>query len=316
MAAPITYKRLVLSGEKAKATADEVKAKMSKDWKRDFPDGKLDIKTGMEGKMVIDVTTKDTSAASLASKIKDVASRNKVAVVTKDKPTLKAVKENDTKKPAMTDDELMKKIKSSLSFQVSGGKKGKPGLQEAMDKRIAVVFFKYKGKSFPMDYKPGSMFARFVNDLEKSGAFSSEDEVSNFMSSEEFDTYANKFNVEIDYADYDPTPLSVPTKEPINPQDMIPGRASGDFNPDVPNRMTDLFEKLKKTGKLKKSELTEIIKKYNFESFDNLESAIKHHENGDGYYDRTKLINIFNQLEASDQQKARTKYSEYFGKKK
>jgi len=161
MAAPITYKRLVLSGEKAKATADEVKAKMSKDWKRDFPDGKLDIKTGMEGKMVIDVTTKDTSAASLASKIKDVASRNKVAVVTKDKPTLKAVKENDTKKPAMTDDELMKKIKSSLTFQVSGGKKGKPGLQEAMDKRIAVVFFKYKGKSFSMDYKPGSMFELF-----------------------------------------------------------------------------------------------------------------------------------------------------------
>jgi hypothetical protein len=155
-----------------------------------------------------------------------------------------------------------------------------------------------------------------LSDLEKSGAFSSEDEVSDFMSSEEFDNYANKFNVEIDYADYDSTPLSVPTKEPINPQDMIPGRASGDFNPNVPNRMTDLFEKLKKTGKLKKSELTEIIKKYNFESFDNLESAIKHHENGDGYYDRTKLITIFNQLEASDQQKARTKYSEYFGKKK
>ena len=316
MAAPITYKRLVLSGDNAKATADEVKAKMSKDWKRDFPDGKLDIKTGMEGKMVIDVTTKDTSAASLASKIKDVASRNKVTVVTKDKPTLKAVKENDTKKPAMTDDELMKKIKSSLTFQVSGGKKGKPGLQEGpMDKRIAIVFLKYKGKSFPMDYKTGSMFARFVGDLESSGAFSGEDEVSDFMSSEEFDTYANKFNVEIDYADYDPTPLELAPKEPINPQDMIPGRAPKDFiSADIPHRMSDLFEKLKKTGKLKKSELTEIIKKYNFESFDNLESAIKHHEKGDGYYDRTRLITIFNQLEASDQQKARTKYSEYFGK--
>ena len=318
MAAPITYKRLVLSGDNAKATADEVKAKMSKDWKRDFPDGKLDIKTGMEGKMVIDVTTKDTSAASLASKIKDVASRNKVTVVTKDKPTLKAVKENDTKKPAMNDDELMKKIKSSLTNQVTGGKKGKPGLQEGpMDKRIAVVFLKYKGKSFPMDYKTGSMFARFVGDLESSGAFSGEDEVSDFMSSEEFDTYANKFNVEIDYADYDPTPLELAPKEPINPQDMIPGRAPKDFiSADIPHRMTDLFEKLKKTGKLKKSELTEIIKKYNFESFDNLESAIKHHENGDGYYDRTRLITIFNQLEASDQQKAKTKYSEYFGKKK
>jgi hypothetical protein len=265
MAAPITYKRLVLSGDNAKATADEVKAKMSKDWKRDFPDGKLDIKTGMEGKMVIDVTTKDTSAASLASKIKDVAARNKVTVVTKDKPTLKAVKENDTKKPAMSDEELMKKIKSSLTNQVTGGKKGKPGLQEGpMDKRVAVVFLKYKDKSFPMDYKTGSMFARFIGDLENSGAFSSDDEVSDFMSSEEFDTYANRFNVEIDYADYDPTPLELAPKEPIDPQDMIPSRAPKDFiSADIPHRVTDLREKLKKTGKLKKSELKEIIKKYN-----------------------------------------------------
>lgn len=255
MASPITYKRLVLSGDKAKETADEVKAKMSKDWKRDFPDGKLDIKSGVEGKMVIDVTTKDSSAASLASKIKDIATRNKVTTVTKDKPTLKAVKENE--------DELMKKIKSSLTHQVTGGKKGKPGLKEALDKRIAIVFLKYKDKSFPMDYKPNSMFAKFVGDLEKSGAFNSEDEVSDFMSSEEFDNYANKFNVDIDYADYDPTPLELAPKEPINPQDMIPGRAPKDFvSADIPHRMTDLFEKLKKTGKLKKSELAEIIKKY------------------------------------------------------
>ena len=118
MASPITYKRLVLSGDKAKETADEVKAKMAKDWKRDFPDGKLDIKSGVEGKMVIDVTTKDSSAASLASKIKDIATRNKVTTITKDKPTLKAVKENQ--------DDLIKKIKSSLTYQVTGGKKGEP----------------------------------------------------------------------------------------------------------------------------------------------------------------------------------------------
>ena len=107
------------------------------------------------------------------------------------------------------------------------------------------------------------MFAKFVNDLETSGAFLNDDEVSDFMSSEEFDSYANKFNVEIDYADYDPTPLSLAPKKQMEPQDIIPGRASGDFNPDVPHRMSDLFEKLKKTGKIKKSELAEIIKKYN-----------------------------------------------------
>ena len=252
MASPITYKRLVLSGDKAKETADEVKAKMSKDWKRDFPDGKLDIKSGVEGKMVIDVTTKDSSAASLASKIKDVAARNKVNVVTKDKPTLKAVKENE--------EDLMKKIKSSLTFQVSGGKKGKPGLKEALDKRIAIVFLKYKDKSFPMDYKPASMFARFVGDLQKSGAFNSEDEVSDFMSSNEFDNYANKFNVDI-LEPVDNDLLSVAPKKPVSAQDMIPSRAPQDFiSADLPHRVSDLMEKLKKTGKLTKSELKEIIK--------------------------------------------------------
>jgi len=118
MASPITYKRLVLSGDKAKETADEVKTKMSKDWKKDFPDGSLDIKSGVEGKIVIDVKTKESSAASLASKIKDIATRNKVDVVTKDKPTLKSVKENQ--------DDLMSKIKKSLTHQVTGGKKGEP----------------------------------------------------------------------------------------------------------------------------------------------------------------------------------------------
>ena len=118
MASPITYKRLVLSGDKAKETADEVKTKMSKDWKKDFPDGKLDIKSGVEGKMVIDVKTKESSAASLASKIKDIATRNKVDVTIKDKPTLKAVKEGQ--------DDLMAKIRKSLTYQVTGGKQGEP----------------------------------------------------------------------------------------------------------------------------------------------------------------------------------------------
>ena len=224
MAQPITYKRLVLSGDKAKETAKEVKAKMSKEWKKDFPDGKLEIKDGVEGKVVIDIKTKESSAASIASKIKDIATRNKVTTVIKDKPTLKSIK-------------------------------------EALDKRIAIVFLKYKDKSFPMDYKPNTMFAKFVNDLEKSGAFNSEDEVSDFMSSEEFDNYANKFNVEIDYADYDPTPLTLAPKEPTAPQDMIPGRAPSDFiSADLPHRVSDLMEKLKKTGKLKLSEIKEIIK--------------------------------------------------------
>ena len=228
MAQPITYKRLVLSGDKAKATADEVKTKMSKEWKKDFPDGKLDIKAGVEGKMVIDIKTKESSAASLASKIKDIATRNKVTTVTKDKPTLKAVKENIY----------------------------------TPEKALRVVFLKYKDKSFPMDYKPGSMFSKFISDLSETGYFEDEDHISEFMAGEtspSFFDYADKFNIDIDYADYDPTQLEIPDEEEINPQDMIPGRAPGDTNPDMPHRVTDLMEKLKKTGKLKKSELKEIL---------------------------------------------------------
>ena len=165
-------------------------------------------------------------------------------------------------KPKMSDEELMKRIKSSLSNQVSGGKKGKPGLQEGpMDKRVAIVFLKYRGKSFPMDYKTGSTFARFVGDLEKTGAFMGEDAVSDFMASDDFYNYANKFGVEIE----EPTNndmLSIAPKKQMEPQDMIPSRAQGDVNPNAPHRMSDLFEKMKKTGKLKKSELTEIIKKF------------------------------------------------------
>ena len=158
-------------------------------------------------------------------------------------------------------------ISGKISNQMKGkgklksySKDKKVALKEALDKRIANVFFKYKGKSFPMDYKTGSMFERFINDLTKSGAFNSEDEVSDFMSSEEFDNYANKFNIEIDWAEYDPTPLELAPKEPTNPQDSIPGRAPKDFvSADLPHRVSDLMEKLKKTGKLTKSELKEIL---------------------------------------------------------
>jgi hypothetical protein len=174
-----------------------------------------------------------------------------------------ALKENPNEpKPKMSDEELMKRIKSSLSNQVSGGKKGKPGLQEGpIDKRLAIVFLKYRGKSFPMDYKTGSMFARFVGDLEKTGAFMDEDAISDFMSSDDFYNYANKFSVEIEEP-IDNDMLSLAPKKQMEPQDLIPGRAQGDVNPNAPHRMSDLFEKMKKTGKLKKSELTEIIKKF------------------------------------------------------
>jgi hypothetical protein len=80
------------------------------------------------------------------------------------------------------------------------------------------------------------------------------------MSSDNFYTYANKFGVEIEDA-IDNDMLSIAPKKQMEPQDMIPGRAQGDVNPDAPNRSTDIYELMKK-GKMKKSELKEIIKKF------------------------------------------------------
>ena len=51
----------------------------------------------------------------------------------------------------------------------------------------------------------------------------------------------------------------------------------------------------------------------NFAKFDTLKMAVNQHEKGAPYYDKTRLINIFNQLSSSDQVKAKKQYSGYFG---
>jgi len=53
-----------------------------------------------------------------------------------------------------------------------------------------------------------------------------------------------------------------------------------------------------------------------FTKLADLDNAIRHHEDGNPYYDRTKLINIYNGLKSSDQEKAKKKYSEVFGESK
>lgn len=73
---------------------------------------------------------------------------------------------------------------------------------------------------------------------------------------------------------------------------------------------------------MKKSELQQIIREEirkvlnnlheNFISFSDLENAIKKHEEGNDYYNETKLRNMFNQLKNNDQVKARKKYNQYF----
>lgn len=76
---------------------------------------------------------------------------------------------------------------------------------------------------------------------------------------------------------------------------------------------------------MKASELKQIIREEirkvlntlheNFISFSDLENAIKKHEEGNDYYNETKLRNMFNQLKHNDQVKARKKYNQYFPKR-
>jgi hypothetical protein len=67
-------------------------------------------------------------------------------------------------------------------------------------------------------------------------------------------------------------------------------------------------EEIRKTlqNKRKESFLNE------FKSVKDFEFAIKHHEEGNPYYDETKLKSIFNQLSDADQKKAKTLYPKLF----
>jgi len=80
----------------------------------------------MKTKLIVSPVKNDTividlngdGADTVAKKVKDIGQKYKMKAVIKLEKPMSAVKESD--------DELMKKIKSSLSFQVSGGKKGEP----------------------------------------------------------------------------------------------------------------------------------------------------------------------------------------------
>jgi hypothetical protein len=70
---------------------------------------------------------------------------------------------------------------------------------------------------------------------------------------------------------------------------------------------------------LVKAKLDDLKKLYtdsvneNFAKFDTLKMAVNQHEKGAPYYDKIRLINIFNQLSSSDQVKAKKQYRGYFG---
>ena len=60
-------------------------------------------------------------------------------------------------------------------------------------------------------------------------------------------------------------------------------------------------------------DLDEVVTE-DFAKYDTLKMAIVQHLKGSPYYDKTRLINIFNQLDSPDQERAKREYSVFFGK--
>ena len=119
----MAFRRVVISGEKVQDTKTDLDGFFSnKVFKTNYP--------GLKTKVILSPVKKDTivvdvngeGADTVAKKVKDIGIKYKMKAVIKLEKPMSAVKENNKEK----DDELRNKIKSSLLFQLSGGKKGEP----------------------------------------------------------------------------------------------------------------------------------------------------------------------------------------------
>lgn len=119
----MAFRRVVISGEKVQDTKTDLDGFFSnKVFKTNYP--------GLKTKVILSPVKKDTivvdingdGADTVAKKVKDIGIKYKMKAVIKMEKPMSAVKENTKEK----NDELVNKIKSSLLFQLSGGKKGEP----------------------------------------------------------------------------------------------------------------------------------------------------------------------------------------------
>ena len=119
----MVFRRVVISGEKVQDTKTDLDGFFSnKVFKTNYP--------GLKTKMIISPVKTDTivvvingdGADTVAKKVKDIGIKYKMKAVIKMEKPMSAVKENNKEK----NDELVNKIKSSLLFQLSGGKQGEP----------------------------------------------------------------------------------------------------------------------------------------------------------------------------------------------
>lgn len=227
--------------------------------------GEMKVEIGGEGEAA--VAGKISNQMKGKGKLKSYSKDKKVAL--KENPNSTKLSDRPVPTSQELEDEWEKRkanIMKSLKGQVSGKLEEEAPKPKSIDK-IKRVFEKYKNQEIEMDYEPGSDYANFIGDLENTRLFKGEDALSDFTSSNIFDKLAQSYNIKFEEPGYDPRKITLAPEKPSNPSDLIPKQARDtSVRPGATPGATsysdfDLMEKLKKTGKLTKTQLKEIIKK-------------------------------------------------------
>ena len=226
--------------------------------------GEMKVELGGEGEAAI--AGKISNQMKGKGKLKSYSKDKKVAL--KENPNSTKLSDRPVPTSQELEDEWEKRkanIMKSLKGQVSGKLEEEAPKPKLIDK-IKRVFEKYKNQEIEMDYEPGSDYANFIDDLENTRLFKGEDALSDFTSSEIFDKLAQSYNIKFEEPGYSPRKISLAPEKPSTPTDSTPKQARDtSVRPGATSGtemdVLDLYELLKKTGKLTKKQLKEIIKK-------------------------------------------------------
>jgi hypothetical protein len=222
--------------------------------------GEMKVEIGGEGEAA--VSGKISNQMKGKGKLKSYSKDKKVALKENPKtPTGQELEDEWEKRKA--------NIMKSLKGQVSGNKiKEEEAPKPKMIDKIKKVFEKYKNQEIELDYEPGSNYSSFINDLENTRLFKgSEDALSDFTESKIFDKLAQSYNIKFEEPGYSPRKINLAPEKPSNPSDSMPKQtrdmaARPGATPGATSYSDfDLYELLKKTGKLTVTQLKEIIKK-------------------------------------------------------
>lgn len=222
--------------------------------------GEMKVEIGGEGEAA--VSGKISNQMKGKGKLKSYSKDKKVALKENPKPPTGQELEDEWEKRKAN-------IMKSLKGQVSGNKiKEEEAPKSKSIDKIKKVFEKYKNQEIALDYEPGSNYANFIDDLENTRLFKrSEDALSDFTESEIFNKLAQSYNIKFEEPGYSPKKIDLAPEKPNNPSDSTPKQtrdmaARPGATPGATSYSDfDLYELLKKTGKLTVTQLKEIIKK-------------------------------------------------------